>query len=346
MRNINTKKTIVIFNKNDLPDFQTGKNLWISKIKQLKKLKNISISCTLDIKNVNILVELNNFIGKNLLTIDTLGNDDYFFSEKRQIDIVQKIVVHIKDALMSLDDLEISVNYLDQAVKLLDELFGKNNYEDRLGYILIGFVSVNDVSRGTIMKKYDVLIIGAGHAGVEAAIASDRIGAKTALISFKKSDLGVMSCNPAMGGLGKGHLIREIDAMGGVIGLASDHSGIQFRMLNRTRGEAVQGPRAQIDRDLYKENIQRIVRNSGVELVEGEVRNIITERKSGNESIIGVETCSLGKLYCKKLVVTTGTFLSGVIYRGKEKWKAGRLNARPSFDLAKFLKVKNIKHIA
>ena len=190
------------------------------------------------------------------------------------------------------------------------------------------------------MKNYDVLIIGAGHAGVEAAIASDRIGAKTALISFKKSDLGVMSCNPAMGGLGKGHLIREIDAMGGVIGLASDHSGIQFRMLNRTRGEAVQGPRAQIDRDLYKENIQRIVRNSGVELVEGEVRNIITERKSGNESIIGVETSTVGKLYCQKLVVTTGTFLSGVIYRGKEKWKAGRLNARPSFDLAKFFKSK------
>ena len=197
-----------------------------------------------------------------------------------------------------------------------------------------------NVSRGTIMKKYDVLIIGAGHAGIEAAIASDKIGAKTALISFKKSDLGVMSCNPAMGGLGKGHLIREIDAMGGVIGLASDYSGIQFRMLNRTRGEAVQGPRAQIDRDLYKENIQRIVRNSGVELVEGEVRDIITERKSGNESIIGVETCTLGKLYCKKLVVTTGTFLSGVIYRGKEKWKAGRLNARPSFDLAKFFKSK------
>ena len=139
LKNINTKKTIVIFNKNDLPDFQAGKNLWISKIKQLKKLKNISISCTLDIKNVNILVELNNFISKNLLTIDTLGNDDYFFSEKRQIDIVQKIIAHIKDALTSLDDLEISVNYLDQAVKLLDELFGKNNYEDRLGYIFDRF---------------------------------------------------------------------------------------------------------------------------------------------------------------------------------------------------------------
>ena len=139
LKNINTKKTIVIFNKNDLPDFLAGKNLWISKIKQLEKLKNISISCASDIKNVNILVELNNFISKNLLTIDTLGNDDYFFSEKRQIDIVLKIVVHIKDALMSLDDLEISVNYLDQAVKLLDELFGKNNYEDRLGYIFNRF---------------------------------------------------------------------------------------------------------------------------------------------------------------------------------------------------------------
>ena len=190
------------------------------------------------------------------------------------------------------------------------------------------------------MKTYDVLVIGAGHAGVEAAVASDRIGAKTGLISFKKSDLGVMSCNPAMGGLGKGHLIREIDAMGGVIGLASDHSGIQFRMLNRTRGAAVQGPRAQIDRDLYKNNMQEIIKNSGVDLVEGEVKNIISEKKSGTESIVGVETSTVGNLYCKKLIITTGTFLSGVIYRGREKWHAGRLNARPSFDLAKFFKNK------
>ena len=193
------------------------------------------------------------------------------------------------------------------------------------------------------MKSYDVLIIGAGHAGVEAAVASDRIGAKTALISFKKSDLGVMSCNPAMGGLGKGHLIREIDAMGGVIGLASDHSGIQFRMLNRTRGEAVQGPRAQIDRNKYKENIHRIIDNSGVEVIEGEVRDIITKKRNNDEYVVGVETNSEGKIFCKKLVVTTGTFLSGIIYRGKEKWKAGRLNAKPAFELAKFFKNKEFK---
>ena len=129
------------------------------------------------------------------------------------------------------------------------------------------------------MKTFDILVIGAGHAGVEAAIAADRIGARTAIISFRKSDLGIMSCNPAMGGLGKGHLIREIDAMGGVIGIASDLSGIQFRMLNKTRGEAVQGPRAQIDRDLYQKNIKKIISDSGVSVIEGEVIDIVTEKK-------------------------------------------------------------------
>ena len=186
------------------------------------------------------------------------------------------------------------------------------------------------------MKTFDILVIGAGHAGVEAAIAADRIGARTAIISFRKSDLGIMSCNPAMGGLGKGHLIREIDAMGGVIGIASDLSGIQFRMLNKTRGEAVQGPRAQIDRNLYQKNIKKIISDSGVSVIEGEVIGIVTKKKNGKEYITGIEVRGVGKLNCKKLVVTTGTFLSGLIYRGNKKWKAGRLNAKPSFDLAKF----------
>ncbi len=123
--------------------------------------------------------------------------------------------------------------------------------------------------------NYDILVIGGGHAGVEAAIMAKRLNTKVAIVTFSAGDIGVMSCNPAMGGLGKGHLIREIDAMGGIMGLASDLSGIQFRMLNRTRGEAVQGPRAQIDRNLYKKNVSSIILNEGIDIIEDEVTNIL-----------------------------------------------------------------------
>ena len=125
------------------------------------------------------------------------------------------------------------------------------------------------------MKTYDVLVIGAGHAGVEAAVASDRIGAKTGLISFKKSDLGVMSCNPAMGGLGKGHLVREIDALDGIMARAIDVSGIQFRMLNRSRGPAVHGPRSQADRKLYKKAILDILEShENLTILEATVKDL------------------------------------------------------------------------
>ena len=129
--------------------------------------------------------------------------------------------------------------------------------------------------------NYDVLVIGGGHAGVEAAVMARRLKMKVAIVTFSANDIGVMSCNPAMGGLGKGHLTREIDAMGGVMGLASDSSGIQFRMLNRTRGEAVQGPRAQIDRNNYKCSISNIISNEGVDIIEDEVTDILIN-SSGN----------------------------------------------------------------
>ena len=118
------------------------------------------------------------------------------------------------------------------------------------------------------MHIYEVIVIGGGHAGIEAAAAASRMGAKTALITMNIETIGEMSCNPAIGGLGKGHLVREIDALGGVMGLLADSSGIQFRVLNKTRGEAVQGQRAQMDRALYKKNTQKLLAQSKIEVIE------------------------------------------------------------------------------
>jgi tRNA uridine 5-carboxymethylaminomethyl modification enzyme len=128
------------------------------------------------------------------------------------------------------------------------------------------------------VKHYDVIVIGGGHAGVEAACAAARRGAQTALVTMRRDTVGVMSCNPAMGGLGKGHLIREIDALDGVMGRVADAAGIQFRLLNRSKGPAVQGPRAQIDRAIYRREMQAaIAAQAGLEVVEGEVARLLTD---------------------------------------------------------------------
>ena len=186
--------------------------------------------------------------------------------------------------------------------------------------------------------NYDVLVIGGGHAGVEAAVMARRLKLKVAIVTFSANDIGVMSCNPAMGGLGKGHLIREIDAMGGVMGLASDSSGIQFRMLNRTRGEAVQGPRAQIDRNKYKANISNIISIEGVDIIEDEVIDILLRSNGNKKAIKGIETESKGKIICGSVILTTGTFLSGKIFMGNEAWNAGRFQGSSSKKLANFFK--------
>ena len=189
--------------------------------------------------------------------------------------------------------------------------------------------------------NYDVLVIGGGHAGVEAAVMARRLSMKVAIVTFSADDIGVMSCNPAMGGLGKGHLIREIDAMGGVMGLASDSSGIQFRMLNRTRGEAVQGPRAQIDRNKYKANISNIISIEGVDIIEDEVIDILLRSNGNKKAIKGIETESKGKIICGSVILTTGTFLSGKIFMGHEAWNAGRFQGSSSKKLANFFKKNN-----
>jgi tRNA uridine 5-carboxymethylaminomethyl modification enzyme len=179
---------------------------------------------------------------------------------------------------------------------------------------------------------YDVVVVGGGHAGVEAASASARMGSKTALITHKKNKIGEMSCNPAIGGLGKGHLVREIDALDGIMGKAIDMSGIQFRMLNLSRGPAVQGPRAQADRTLYKNSIQEsLFKEKNIDIIEGSVEDISINNKKVN----GVILEDFGKISCKTVVLTAGTFLRGLIRIGKESFPAGRVGDKPSINLAK-----------
>ena len=231
---------------------------------------------------------------------------------------------------------EIAANFLDEVLLEFDNILGRHDSDEELGYNIQEILYRQQCS--TKHKIYDVLIVGGGHAGVEAATTASRLGMETAVITFSKNDIGTLSCNPAMGGLGKGHLIREIDALGGLIGLASDKSGIQFRMLNKTRGAAVQGPRAQIDRNLYKSNMLSLIQNEEVEIIIDEVENIGIENREGKKTVNSLHLSNHGRLRCKSIIITTGTFLSGVIHRGSDRWAAGRLGCTPSVKLSKFFK--------
>ena len=182
---------------------------------------------------------------------------------------------------------------------------------------------------------YDVVIIGGGHAGVEAACAAARMGSKSAMITHKIDKIGEMSCNPAIGGLGKGHLVREIDALDGIMGRAIDKSGIQFRMLNTSRGPAVRGPRAQADRGLYKNAIlSYVLDQKNLEIIEGSAEDI----KTKNNKIKSVILQDGREIYCKTLVLTTGTFLRGMIRVGNKTKSAGRAGDKPSIGLAKSIR--------
>ncbi|MGH7013211.1 MAG: tRNA uridine-5-carboxymethylaminomethyl(34) synthesis enzyme MnmG [Stellaceae bacterium] len=185
------------------------------------------------------------------------------------------------------------------------------------------------------MHRYDVIVIGGGHAGCEAADAAARLGARTLLLTHKVVTIGEMSCNPAIGGLAKGHLVREIDALDGLMARAIDRAGIQFRMLNRSKGPAVRGPRAQADRKLYRQATQELLAaQSGLAIREGEAAALIFGRGG---RCAGVETGDGARLFAGAVVITTGTFLRGLIHIGETKTEAGRVGEKPSIGLAESL---------
>ncbi|MDB9898324.1 tRNA uridine-5-carboxymethylaminomethyl(34) synthesis enzyme MnmG [Gammaproteobacteria bacterium] len=182
------------------------------------------------------------------------------------------------------------------------------------------------------MDKYDIIVVGGGHAGVEAAHSVYRLGLRCALVTFEKNKIGQMSCNPAIGGLGKSHIVREIDALGGIMAVATDRSGIQYRTLNTRKGDAVQALRVQCDRDLYKKAIQEILLETNIDIFEEEVVDVVIE----NQTVKGVVTKNQ-TLYSEKTILTTGTFLNGIMYTGKESSKGGRVGDRSSIPLSERL---------
>jgi len=173
------------------------------------------------------------------------------------------------------------------------------------------------------MKSFEVIVIGGGHAGCEAASASARIGAQTLLITQDLEKIGEMSCNPAIGGIGKGHLVREIDALDGLMGKVADKAGIQFRMLNQSKGAAVRGPRCQADRAIYRKEMQKnIFAQEGLAVISGTVVSLL---KSGKNKIEGVKLLDGQSISSKVVVLTTGTFLNGMIHIGEKTFAAGRM---------------------
>ena len=184
------------------------------------------------------------------------------------------------------------------------------------------------------MKQCDVIVIGGGHAGCEAAAASARMGSATVLVTLRRDAIGVMSCNPAIGGLGKGHLVREIDSMDGVMGRVADKAGIQFRLLNRRKGPAVQGPRAQADRAIYRTEMQReLAGQANLTIVEGEVTDLLAD----GGCVTGVVLSDGTTLRARAVILTAGTFLNGIIHIGDQRRPGGRVGDAPSVRLAQRL---------
>lgn len=185
------------------------------------------------------------------------------------------------------------------------------------------------------MQTFDILVVGGGHAGVEAACGAARMGARVGLVSFEREKIGAMSCNPAIGGLGKGHLVREVDAFDGVIGRAADAGAIHYRMLNRSKGSAVWGPRIQADRQLFKAEVQRIVSTQfGLSVIEGEAAALVFK----GERVVGLELADGTVIASRGTILCTGTFLGGRLFRGEERFEGGRIGENAASRLAEQLR--------
>ncbi len=185
-------------------------------------------------------------------------------------------------------------------------------------------------------EKYEIIVIGAGHAGCEAAFAAARMGAKTLLLTMNLDNIALMSCNPAMGGLAKGHLIREIDALGGVMGIATDQNGIQFRMLNMSKGPAVRAPRAQCDKRRYSQWMKHFIENvPNLEVLQGTVERLIHTTLNGRPRVTGVEMDFGTRIDCDAMIITTGTFLDGLVHVGNKTYSAGRAGEKSADELSK-----------
>lgn len=193
-------------------------------------------------------------------------------------------------------------------------------------------------------EKYDIAVIGAGHAGCEAAYAAARMGARAVLITMNLDHIALMSCNPAIGGLAKGHLVREIDALGGVMGIATDQTGIQFRMLNMSKGPAVRAPRAQADKQLYSRWMKSLLENvPNLELAQGTVDRIIYESDGVANRVAGLELQDGRRIHCRAVVITTGTFLDGLIHVGPKSYPAGRAGEPSAHRLSSSLREAGLK---
>ena len=183
-------------------------------------------------------------------------------------------------------------------------------------------------------NSFDLVIVGGGHAGIEASVAASKLGIKTALITMDKNSIGRMSCNPAIGGLAKGHLVREIDALGGIMGHFADISGIQFKMLNRPKGKAVWSPRAQIDKKIYEKHIQNHVKKQkNIEIIQSEAKKLLIK----NNSVKGLVLDKKLEILCSSVIITCGTFLNGLIHIGERQIKAGRMGEESSDGLTESL---------